>query len=519
MKKEVRITSLMLSALLVSTSFAGCSGKSDSGKNAAATSKPDQNPTEISVFFDNPRAGLDRSNTPVLKEIEKRTNTKIKITEAPSGQGTEKLNLLIASGDIPDVMRIDSNLKLINMYGTQGAIQSIDEIADKYMPNFKKAVNKDALDKMKASDNKVYAVPSIRDTGYNGFFVRKDWMTKLNLSEPKTTDEYYNLLKAFTEKDPDGNGKNDTIGTSMIENLQWFELVSGPFGLPLNEWMKADDGSLVFSAVNPKMKDALAFAIKLYKDGVMDKEFGTMKRTQFDEKASNSRIGLIDSTSSAAAKLETTLQKTVPDAKFVALQNIPVAPGIKKGIACSSNIIEGTNGKSFTSFSAISKKTKNLEKVAKFLDGFFTDDMSTLQTFGLEGTNYSLENNVPKYKPDYAGQSKSESRTKDGVWDCYLFGGVIDQKTNAWAQVFPADTIKYMSASVENTLPKIVNFSTPTGDSAASEIDKTQKEYFTKIIMGGVSLDDGWNQWLKEFDRLGGTKWTKEINDVYKTRK
>lgn len=517
MKKEVRIPSLILAALLVSTSFAGCSGKSGSSKNAAATSKPDQNPTEISVFFDTPRAGLDRSNTPVLKEIEKKTNTKLKITEAPSGQGTEKLNLLIASGDISDIIRVDTNLKLLNMYGTQGALQSIDDIADKYMPNFKKSVNQDALNKMKASDNKIYTVPSIRDTGYNNFFVRQDWMKKLNLSEPKTLDDYYNLLKAFTEKDPDGNGKNDTVGTSMIENLQWFELISGPFGLPLNEWMKADDGSLIYSPVNPRMKDALAFGIKLYKEGLMDKEFGTMKRAQFDEKASNNKIGLIDSMSSSAAKLEATLQKTIPDAKFVALQTIPVADGVKKGITCTSNIVENTKDKSFTSFSAISKTTKNLEKVAKFLDAFFTDDMSTLQTFGVEGTTYTMVNNAPKYMDNYAGQNNADNRTKTGLLDCYLFGGVIEN--NVSQQLYNSDTIKYISISMGNTLPKVVNFSTPTGDSAASEIDKTQKEYFTKIIMGGVSLDDGWNQWLKEFDRLGGTKWTKEVNDVYKTRK
>ncbi len=520
MKKGIRVASILLSTVIAASAMAGCAGKNATGDAPSSTPKEAENagPTAISIFFEAPRAGLDRANSPILKEFERRTNTKLSITEAPSGQGKEKLNLLVASGEVPDIIRIDSNLNLVNMHGTQGALQPLDEIMDKYMPNMKKAVNNDAWTKIKASDNKIYAAPNIRDTGYSTFFIRQDWLDKLNMKAPKNLDEYYEVLKAFTEKDPDGNGKADTIGTSMIENMLWFELISGPFGLPQFEWVTNEDGSLIHSSVHPKMKEALAFGIKLYKDGVMSREFATMKRAQFDENLYNNRYGAVISTTSGIVKAETNLKKKIPEAKYVAV-DMPVAPGIKKGITAVSSVIEGTDGKSFTSYTAISKNTKNLEKVAKFLDAFYTEEMSTLQTFGIEGVHYTMDGKTPKFKPELSGTGTGEARTKEGLWDGYLIGGILDQKTYGWPQVNDADAIKYMNASVENSLPKKVFFSTPSGDANGPEIDKTQKEYFTKILMGGISLEDGWNQWVKEFDRLGGNKWTKEVNDIYKTRK
>jgi hypothetical protein len=145
--------------------------------------------------------------------------------------------------------------------------------------------------------------------------------------------------------------------------------------------------------------------------------------------------------------------------------------------------------------------------------------MSTLQTFGLEGVHYNMEGKMPKFKPEYAGTGAGDARTKEGIWDGYLIGGIMDQKTYGLGQINEPEALEYMNTSLKTTIPKTIFFSTPTGDANGPEIDKTQKEYFTKILMGSLSLEDGWNQWLKEFDRLGGNKWTKEVNDVYKQRK
>lgn len=525
MKKFFTLTSFSLIAAIMAMFFAGC-GTSDSKTQviqaqsgtaaSSAAPVPSGKPAEISIFFDNTSTVCDRSNTPVLKEIEKMTNTKITIVQAPNGQGNEKLNLLISSGDVPEIIK--ANDKIINKYGIEGAIYSLEDIIGKQMPIAKQKLSKDVINKLKASDNKLYTLPLIRDTGYGAFFVREDWLKKLNLNPPKTLDEYYAMLKAFTENDPDGDGKKDTFGTALGNTLSGFELISGPFGIPAAEWFPQNDGSVVYSAVNPKMKDALAFAAKLYKEGIIDPEFSTQQTPQYEEKVTNNHYGLIYNWSSGAMRLEGILKKTVPDAKYVVL-NVPTAPGVSKGISGVSTIVEGTNEKSINGFVAISKNAKDVGKVAKFLDWFFTDESATVVTYGMEGKHYTLENGKPKFKPEYYGAENIAKRQQEGIWDIYLMCGVIDQRSVGWPQVWSAGAMKNMEGTISNSWPKVIYFTTPTGDSSGPEIDKTRIEIFTKIIMGGVSADDGWNLWLKEFDRLGGNKWTKEVNDIYKSRK
>lgn len=516
MSKTAKRLALLLTALVLGSALSGC--KKPEVTTGTGEQTKNTTPTEISIFFDGTSTTTDRNNNPVIREIEKKSNTKLTVVEAPNGQGNEKLNLLISSGQVP--MLVKAGNGIINKYGIEGAMYPLEEVIDKYMPNAKKILTKETINLLKASDNKLYNMPLIRDTGYGAFFIREDWLKKLNLSVPKTLDEYYNVLKAITNNDPDGNGKKDTFGTAMTENIGKLELLCGPYNLPVGEWMKGSDGSYVFSSIDPNMKKALEFGIKIYKEGLMDPEFATLKGPQYDEKVTNNKIGLMHNWSSGAMKLEGLLQKTVPDAKY-AVMDVPTAPGISKGQSSVSTLLPGTKEKSINGYMGFSKtiKEKDLEKVAKFVDWHFTEEGARVNTFGVEGVHYTMENGKPKYKAAYYGAEKISERQKEGLWDTYILAGDIDQRTDGWPQVWLPQSITYMEKTIKTAWPKEIYFATPTGDAINPEITKARQEIFTKIIMGGLSLDDGWNQWLKEFDRIGGNKWTKEVNDIVKARK
>ena len=98
--------------------------------------------------------------------------------------------------------------------------------------------------------------------------------------------------------------------------------------------------------------------------------------------------------------------------------------------------------------------------------------------------------------------------------------GYIEQKENGgWAQSWTPEEIEVEEESARNAFRRIVTFSTQTGELVSSDIGKAKVEYFTKIIMGVLPLEEGWSQWLNEFDRLGGATWTKEMNQVYEKMK
>ena len=91
-----------------------------------------------------------------------------------------------------------------------------------------------------------------------GLFIRKEWLDKLNLQMPKTLDDLLNVAKAFTFRDPDGDGKVDTYGfgaafdaTTYSQGLgNDFAPIYGAFGLP-GPWDFTTPGKLQLSVRNP----------------------------------------------------------------------------------------------------------------------------------------------------------------------------------------------------------------------------------------------------------------------------
>ena len=119
-----------------------------------------------------------------------------------------------------------------------------------------------------APDGKYYGVP----TSAQAFavFERKDWREKLGYDIPKTWDDLYNLAKAFTEDDPDGNGKNDTYGYVMPLSTTrgyatWF--LSDLIWQAGGQFMEKKGDKFVSSLATPQVAEALGFARKMICDG------------------------------------------------------------------------------------------------------------------------------------------------------------------------------------------------------------------------------------------------------------
>ena len=116
----------------------------------------------------------------------------------------QRLARAIASGDLPDVV--------VNDTAQLGNLQSLGVLAQ--VDRSKVPGNKDIVDRAwksaQGADGKYYGVPS--STQVFELFIRKDWRTKLRLPLPRSWEDVSKMAQAFTTKDPDGNGKNDTYG-------------------------------------------------------------------------------------------------------------------------------------------------------------------------------------------------------------------------------------------------------------------------------------------------------------------
>jgi putative aldouronate transport system substrate-binding protein len=232
----------------------------------------------------------------VVRDWEAKTNIHVDWNVIPVENRNEKLQLMFATGDLPDVFfGLLSNSDTIN-YGAQGLIIPLEELIDKHMPNLRAIFEKRPQLKaaLTASAGHIYSFPRVDETEaeevLSKAYINVDWLNKLNLKMPTTTDEFYEVLKAFKEGDPNGNGKMDEIPFTALGS--WgpeFSFGLYPmyhaFGAPdMPEHVAVNDGKVVYAPTLPEYKDAIRYWNKLYKEGLADVELFTQSFAQMTAK-------------------------------------------------------------------------------------------------------------------------------------------------------------------------------------------------------------------------------------------
>src|SRR5690606_23597344 len=116
-------------------------------------------------------------------------------------------------------------------------------------------------------------------------WINTEWMKKVNVEMPKTTDDLYQILKAFAENDPNNNGKKDEIG--MVGSRSgWAQLPivylmnSFVYANPDKNYLNVRDGKIIASFVQPEWKQGLEFMHKLVSEGLLSPLSFTQDQTQ-----------------------------------------------------------------------------------------------------------------------------------------------------------------------------------------------------------------------------------------------
>lgn len=238
-------------------------------------------------------------NTPaedndILKELEARLGVKVQITVMPSGDLKTKLNSMLAAGTEPDIYNPDTN-QLVELLDA-GRILNMEPYLAEYAPDMLASYGEN-LHKAPANKEGFYAVFRNSLPIVKNFCFRTDWLKAVGMELPTTTEELYEVLKAFTFNDPDGNGANDTYGIAPSANaLATFECLFTSFGIPLQNaksLVELEDGTVTTALKHPAFLEAITFMNKLYKEGIMDPDFATITQMQAFERLWNSKVGCI----------------------------------------------------------------------------------------------------------------------------------------------------------------------------------------------------------------------------------
>ncbi len=308
MKKTL---SFLLALMVLATSLAACGTATPSASEstsqtpvasasteASASATPEASaPVDLTAVYNPPitvtyarSAGLD-PKFPEGQTYEDNVFTREYLTElginakqAWAAQGLEqyetKLNLYIASGDLPDIIRV-TNMGQFTRLAEAGLVEDLTEVFDTYAsPLVKKSFEFDNGLAMKqvTLNGKIWAIPEgptlMGNLEYT--FIREDWRMNLGLPVPKTTEDLISMATAFAKQDPDGNKKDDTfglvIGNQPYENYMEIRGFANSYGAYPTTWFEKD-GKLVYGSTQPEMKNALAALAQMYRDGAIDPEF------------------------------------------------------------------------------------------------------------------------------------------------------------------------------------------------------------------------------------------------------
>ncbi|MGG1556079.1 ABC transporter substrate-binding protein [Paenibacillus ferrarius] len=381
------------SALMVMTTvvaagslLAACGKEGDKGEGGKASVGADGKKGKISVMV------YDRGRVPAeegtydknrwTEWINKNAPAEVTFVPIPRNKPEDKLNVLLASGSAPDFIQ-DYNPLNKNAWYASKQLMPLDDLIEKHSVEYKALLNKyPILRKLGTQDDgKLYEVGAFTQTDINWvFLVRNDWLKKLNLEVPKTTEELYNVVKAFTENDPDGNGKKDTFGISLGGGFNQ-NIFNWIFGLP-GAGYALEDGKMVYPW---KQMEAIAdFKKRLYQDGLIDKDFAADAN---GEKAKrdfvNGKIGFYTMQWADVKATFEALKKNVPDAQLV-----PIAlPKSSFGqFAPALSPPAQTPG-------VVNAAAKDPVAVIKYIDFLNKEDTVKALKWGLEGEHYKLDAN------------------------------------------------------------------------------------------------------------------------------
>jgi putative aldouronate transport system substrate-binding protein len=462
----------------------------------------EKQPTKISMMTSYYATEPIDSNNVIWKEMEERTNTKLDISFIPMSNYDEKVNIMIAANSLPEVTLVNNPFTFnIMSMALNGEIWELTEVYKRY-PELAQYPN-ETWRALKYVNGKNYVLPRVKPTigGTPMLGIRKDWLDRLGMKLPRTTDELYTVLKAFVEKDPDGDGVKDTVGLVAVSaadgtSLEMFNGILGAFThsnigtlAPRGYWMLDKEKNLQSAVTSVELRNAIIFLRRLYKEGLLYKDFATMTRQQMRDFAMSGKVGAVGENIPGTWTINLGIKKIHPNANLIFLPYLCGPNGIPY-----AGKTDGYGGGW-----VIRKKGVSKEKFHKILA--FFNQTSSKELFEL--ANYGYKNIHYYKKGDLYIQTKQAK--KDLVGTVYM--GNISCRFDKYFYAYNApnitpEAIAYNKKAVDQQMKVAVPDYTST--LISDTWSKYEKEYNKKItdkilmtILGMSSIQE-WDWFAKK---------------------
>ena len=253
----------------------------------------------FTIFVDD--ASVDVAQKYIYPILEEQTNVKVEFMAFPYEIATEKKNILLNSGEYPEVFGgwTMSENDILNDGMGDGLYVPLNEYIEEYAPNMKKMLEYPGVrEAMTLPDGNIYTIPYVIGTPEVGFlpWINKEWLDRVGKEVPNTTEELRDVLRAFKEQDANGNGNpNDEIPFSGDPDNLNIGMLAGWFGVNVSgvdKYFAMENEKVEFQANKEGYKEYIKYMASLYKEGLIDPEIFTHDGATWKSKGQQNLIGV-----------------------------------------------------------------------------------------------------------------------------------------------------------------------------------------------------------------------------------
>lgn len=259
---------------------------------------------------------IDWETNEYVKWIEEVTNVDLTFEVIPYDGRAEKLGLILASGDYPDVfLSVGMTDQMISSYGVdEQMFLPLNDLIEQYGTFTKKmfAEYPGAEGQITQLDGNIYSLPEVNEcyhcTVGTKFWMNQTWLDNLGLSQPTTLDELYDVLVAFRDQDANGNGDaTDEIPLAGDYFDGWYtnpeRIIMNAFtyyniNLDKNDsstiyafGLYLDGDTVVTPFALPEFKEGVAYVANLFQEGLLYEGSFTQELAGLTQLAESGRLG------------------------------------------------------------------------------------------------------------------------------------------------------------------------------------------------------------------------------------
>lgn len=379
----------MAAVILVTTTACSSGGNNSTNTSAPSATQNSEAVTTVSILAKD-FAPDDPNVQKLIKGIEdgmkaEGKNVKLQITPVQSGTYSEKMGLLLQSGNIPDLIYFQGGD--YQFATTQKILEDLTPYIDK-SKYVKASMNPYNIERMKNYPYLLWlspvnsAIPVVRQD-----LMDKTTSGKAALENP-TIDNYYTFFKELKEK----SGAKYAYTTAG--NLDELDAMFGQaFGLTTT-WLKGADGKFTFGKTTQSEKEKLEFYAKMYKEGLLDPEFLTKKWDTKEKAFYDGQAAIMAGTQGKVIDLYNS-KSTAQNGAGAKIVPLPPAKGKAQGY---TPVDTSKESRGF----AISKTSKNKDMAFAVIEYMASPKGQMMDKLGFEGSEYQIVDNKIKLTDKFA---------------------------------------------------------------------------------------------------------------------